>query len=96
MSDRYLTVDDLARLLCLSPGTIRNKLSRGESLPPSVRLPGCRRRLWRESQVIKWLDNQVVLSVDSLEPKAKKKRGRPKKSVQVRRRVGLKHEADLD
>lgn len=85
MSDAYLTVDDLAALLRLAPGTIRNKLSRGESLPPSVRLPGCRRRLWREHEVKEWLHHRTIKSADKLACQ-KKKRGRPKKYEQVRKR----------
>jgi excisionase family DNA binding protein len=50
------TVHELADTLRLQPGTIRNKLSRGEDLPRSI-LVG-RRRLFPEDEVETWLRAQ--------------------------------------
>jgi excisionase family DNA binding protein len=50
------TIQELANTLRLQPGTVRNKLSRGEDLPRSV-LVG-RRRLFPEDAVEAWLQAQ--------------------------------------
>jgi excisionase family DNA binding protein len=50
------TIQELANTLRLQPGTVRNKLSRGEDLPRSV-LVG-RRRLFPEDAVEAWLQGQ--------------------------------------
>jgi excisionase family DNA binding protein len=47
------TIQELANTLRLQPGTVRNKLSRGEDLPRSVRVG--RRRLFPEEAVEAWL-----------------------------------------
>lgn len=60
---RLYTVQELADALRLRPGTIRNRLSRGEDLPRSI-LVG-RRRLFPQDGVESWLlahDPQSVLS----------------------------------
>lgn len=52
----YLTVEELAVLIRLTPGTIRNKLSKGGgTLPPCTRLSGSRRVLFLMSDVEVWL-----------------------------------------
>jgi len=50
------TIQELANTLRLQPGTVRNKLSRGEDLPRSVRVG--RRRLFPEDAVEAWLHGQ--------------------------------------
>src|SRR5579864_3427897 len=75
------TIQELAQTLRLQPGTVRNKLSRGEDLPRSV-LVG-RRRLFPEDAVEAWLQAQearqtfpsdeVQATADSPRP-----RGRPR------------------
>lgn len=50
------TIRELAHTLRLQPGTVRNKLSRGEDMPRSV-LVG-RRRLFPEDAVEAWLRAQ--------------------------------------
>jgi len=50
------TIQELAHALRLQPGTVRNKLSRGEDMPRSV-LVG-RRRLFPEDAVEAWLQAQ--------------------------------------
>ena len=50
------TIQELANTLRLQPGTVRNKLSRGEDLPRSVRVG--RRRLFPEDAVEVWLQAQ--------------------------------------
>jgi excisionase family DNA binding protein len=53
---RLYTIQELAQTLRLQPGTVRNKLSRGEDLPRSVRVG--RRRLFPEDAVEAWLQAQ--------------------------------------
>jgi len=50
------TIQELAHTLRLQPGTVRNKLSRGEDMPRSV--VGGRRRLFPEDAVEAWLQAQ--------------------------------------
>lgn len=50
------TIQELAHALRLQPGTVRNKLSRGEDLPRSVVVG--RRRLFPEDAVEAWLEAQ--------------------------------------
>jgi len=50
------TIQELANTLRLQPGTVRNKLSRGEDMPRSVRVG--RRRLFPEDAVEAWLRAQ--------------------------------------
>jgi excisionase family DNA binding protein len=64
------TIQELAHALRLQPGTVRNKLSRGEDMPRSV-LVG-RRRLFPEDAVEAWLQAQEARqTLPSGEPQAK-------------------------
>lgn len=56
------TIQELANTLRLQPGTVRNKLSRGEDLPRSVRVG--RRRLFPEDAVEAWLQAQETRQAD--------------------------------
>ena len=51
------TIQELADALRLEPATIRNKLSRGEDMPPSVRIG--RRRLFPQDELESWLRAHV-------------------------------------
>jgi len=53
-----LTVNELADILHMDVGTIRNRLSRGEPMPPSVKVG--RRRLFPTSELEKWLMTKLV------------------------------------
>lgn len=50
---KLLTVEELAQELRVTTGTIRNRLSRGDDLPPSIRVG--RRRLFPSAELEKWL-----------------------------------------
>ncbi len=52
----FYTVDEVAALLRIAPATVRNRLCRGEDLPPSLRIG--RRRLFPRDQFESWLDEQ--------------------------------------
>ncbi len=56
----YYTDADIARLLGISLGRLRNKLSGGCPLPPRIQPPGCRHRLWRREAVQAWLEQFSV------------------------------------
>ncbi len=51
---------EIARLLGISLGRLRNKLSAGDPLPACIRPPGCRKRLWHRQSVHQWLDKQAI------------------------------------
>ena len=60
-SDGTYYVDvDIARLLGISLGRLRNKLSAGSPLPPRIQPPGCRNRLWPREAVHTWLNQFMV------------------------------------
>lgn len=54
----YLTVDEMSELLHMSPGTARNRLSRGEPMPPSIKIG--RRRLFPVNELDKWLMTRLT------------------------------------
>jgi excisionase family DNA binding protein len=80
------TIQELANTLRLQPGTVRNKLSRGEDLPRSVRVG--RRRLFPEDAVEAWLQAQearheAALSPDNQAAAGPKPVGRPRRPSAV-------------
>jgi excisionase family DNA binding protein len=80
------TVQELADTLRLQPGTVRNKLSRGEDLPRSVRVG--RRRLFPEDAVEAWLQAQEARheagpSPDNQAAAGPKPLGRPRRPSAV-------------
>ena len=78
--ESYYTDRDVARLLGISIGRLRNKLTAGSPLPPRIQPPGCRRRLWSREAVHSWLDRFVVVSSDEgVNSRAPGRRGRPTK-----------------
>ena len=84
----YYTDPEIAALLGISLGRLRNKLCAGKPLPPRIQPPGCRNRLWPRRAVHDWLEQFTVaesnLSPD--EPKVRR-RGRPtKEEVRARHR----------
>lgn len=52
----YYDDADLAKLLGISVGRLRNKISAGDPLPPRVRPQGCYKRLWPRQSVHDWLE----------------------------------------
>lgn len=60
-SDGTYYVDaDIARLIGISLGRLRNKLSAGSPLPPRIQPPGCRNRLWPREAVHTWLEQFTI------------------------------------
>jgi predicted DNA-binding transcriptional regulator AlpA len=56
---KTLDAKELAAILHLSPYTVRSDaIRRPERLPPSLVVPGSRRRLWLEEDVDAWLNRQ--------------------------------------
>ena len=58
----YYTDNDIAQLLGISIGRLRNKLTAGSPLPPRIQPPGCRNRLWLREAVHAWLEQFLVTS----------------------------------
>ncbi len=83
----YYTDQEMARLLGISLGRLRNKLTAGNPLPPRIQPPGCRHRLWPCKAVHAWLDQFTVTTADySGESPSPRRRGRPTKlEARVRR-----------
>ena len=55
----YYDDADIARLLGISVGRLRNKISAGDPLPLRVRPQGCYKRLWPRQSVHDWLEKQI-------------------------------------
>lgn len=55
-ADRLIYVDELAEMIRRSPAAVRFAVLRGEA-PPSALISG--RRMFRESDVVAWIDEQV-------------------------------------
>ena len=79
----YYTDDEVADLLGISLGRLRNKLCAGNPLPPPIEPPGCRHRLWPRQAVHDWLEQFMISVVE--QPRAgnePRRRGRPTKQEQ--------------
>ena len=77
---KYYTDTEIAQLLGISLGRLRNKLSAGNPLPPYIQAPGCRNRLWSCQAVHEWLERFTVLvSASTVQAPEPRRRGRPTK-----------------
>jgi hypothetical protein len=84
---KYYTDTDIAGLLGISIGRLRNKLSAGNPLPPRIQPPGCRNRLWPCKAVHEWLDQFTIMVAEPLAHDLQpKRRGRPTKQETRARR----------
>jgi hypothetical protein len=83
----YYTDDEVADLLGISLGRLRNKLCAGNPMPPRIEPPGCRHRLWPCQAVHDWLD-QFTISVGEVQrvDGSGRRRGRPTKQEERSRR----------
>lgn len=61
---KYYTDNEIAGLLGISLGRLRNKLSAGQPLPPRIQPPGCRNRLWPCYAVHEWLEQFTITVTD--------------------------------
>lgn len=84
---KYYTDTEIAGLLGISLGRLRNKLCAGSPLPPRIQPPGCRNRLWPCQAVHDWLEQFTITVSDpaahDMEPR---RRGRPTKQEARARR----------
>jgi hypothetical protein len=63
---KYYTDSEIAGLLGISIGRLRNKLCAGSPLAPRIQPPGCRNRLWPCRGVHDWLEQFTVTGTDSV------------------------------
>lgn len=54
----YLTIEEISERLHIKVGTARNRLSRGEPMPPSIKIG--RRRLFPSVELERWLMGKLV------------------------------------
>lgn len=84
-----LGVEQLAELLHRSVHTIRLDAGRAPGrLPPLCRLPGHSRLLWRQEDVIKWINDHIQPPPTTPTPTPPRRRGRPTKVEQRARAAG--------
>ena len=81
----FYTDIEIAELLGVSLGRLRNKLSGGCLLPPRIQLPGSRRRLWPRDAVHQWLGQFLETDTTKRSPSARRVRP-PSQTLKVRRR----------
>jgi excisionase family DNA binding protein len=55
---KYLTVEEMSERLRIKEGTCRNRLSRGDDMPPAVRVG--RRVLFPEDAFEQWMRDRVI------------------------------------
>ena len=82
----YYRDSEVAELLGISVGRLRNKLTAGSPLPPRIQPPGCRNRLWPREAVRAWLEQFLVTGVEERRPEQPRRRGRPTKQEARARR----------
>jgi hypothetical protein len=84
---KYFTDTEIAGLLGISLGRLRNKLCAGSPLPPRIQPPGCRNRLWPCQAVHDWLEQFTVTIADQADQDSEpRRRGRPTKQEARARR----------
>jgi excisionase family DNA binding protein len=59
---QFLSTEELADYLKISVGTVNNRLSRGDPMPPSCRVG--RRRLYPVKELEEWLMSRLVSNDD--------------------------------
>lgn len=98
--DKLLTSDQLAAVLGVSVQTLYNRRTRGEPLPPCVKVGRLLR--YEQAEVHAWLASQrETLHVQQVAlakppptatPQVARRRGRPTKAEQIRRRQLAQHD----
>ena len=84
---KYYTDTEIAGLLGITLGRLRNKLCAGSPLPPRIQPPGCRNRLWPCQAVHDWLEQFTITVSDSaVQVTESRRRGRPTKQEARARR----------
>lgn len=73
---RLMTIEEVAKELRMPIGTVKNRISRGEPMPPSIRLG--RRRLFPATAFDKWITSLVPDPISEPPSAVKSKRGRPR------------------
>jgi predicted DNA-binding transcriptional regulator AlpA len=77
--EHLITLEEVCAILRVSVGTGRNRLSRGQPMPPSFRTG--RRRLFVASLVDEWIHHQATARLEpgaSTPPPTVPRRGRPR------------------
>ena len=75
---RYYCDTEIAGLLGISLGRLRNKLCAGSPLPPRIQPPGCRNRLWPCQAVHDWLEQfTITVANHAAHDHEPRRRGRP-------------------
>ena len=56
--NEYLTIEEVSKRLHIEVGTARNRLSRGDPMPPSCKIG--RRRLFPSDELEKWIMAKLI------------------------------------
>lgn len=81
---KLFTVEQLSALIHKSPSSIRSDVARNpSSLPPSLVIPGTRRRLFKDVDL--WIESLINIQSPEITVPIRARRGRPTKSAQMQR-----------
>lgn len=72
---KLMTIQEVAQELRISLGTARNRISRGEPMPPSIQFG--RKRLFPAAAFDKWVASLTSYPIEETPAEVKAKRGRP-------------------
>jgi excisionase family DNA binding protein len=72
---KLMTIQEVAQELRISLGTARNRISRGEPMPPSIQFG--RKRLFPAAAFDKWVASLTSYPIEETQPETKPRRGRP-------------------
>ena len=83
MAEDYMHDDDVAALLDIPLRALRNKVARGDPLPPRIKLPNMRVRLWPRQGVVNWIQaagGEVAEGEGRINRQNPGRTGRPRKA----------------
>ena len=82
MTQEYLSDPFVADLLGMTVKALRNKVARGDPLPPFIQPPGMRVRLWPRDGLDQWMASHIAAPVSatakSLSGLTSRRAGRPR------------------
>lgn len=58
MSRKYLTIEEVSKIMRISVGTARNRLACSRPMPPNLKAG--RRRLFPDDEFEKWMDKRIT------------------------------------
>ncbi|MES2682170.1 MAG: hypothetical protein V4650_01525 [Pseudomonadota bacterium] len=86
--DDVLHDTEVAALLGMEIGTLRNRICKGLAMPPYSRPPGFAHRLWLKSDLLLWIEQQKLPNEPRFHStllEGRRMAGRPTKAMEMAR-----------